>query len=292
MKQMFETRSHAWRDAGLARQVSRRALRRARIQVLLFAPLLAGVLFLYSQRGRLNGAETPIRMVTVVALLMLGWAIVRDLGRLTGPSLFRRMDPATAGTVGFLFRLLGIVVVTAVALRIAGVGASELAVGGAFTAIIAGLAAQQTLGNLFAGLVLLSARPFRVGDRVKLQGSGLDLEGVVSSLGLLYTTFSQGDDQVMVPNSVVLNVAIVPLREPDSVDVRARLATGVTPLEIQELLNREIETPLRDEPTIKLEEIDGDDVVVRISATPERPADGPRLASEVLEAVSAQTVRD
>jgi small conductance mechanosensitive channel len=47
MKQMFETRSHAWRDAGLARQVSRRALRRARIQVLLFAPLLAGVLFLY-----------------------------------------------------------------------------------------------------------------------------------------------------------------------------------------------------------------------------------------------------
>jgi hypothetical protein len=32
-------------------------------------------------------------------------------------------------------------------------------------------------------------------------------------------------------------------------------------------------------------------VVVRISATPERPSDGPRLASEVLEVVGPQTAR-
>jgi small-conductance mechanosensitive channel len=291
MKQMFETRSHAWRDAGLARQVSRRALRRARIQVLLFAPLLAGVLFLYSQRGRLTGAETPIRMVTVVALLMLGWAIVRDVGRLTGPSLFRRMDPATAGTVGFLFRLLGIVVVTGVALRIAGVGASELAVGGAFTAIIAGLAAQQTLGNLFAGLVLLSARPFRVGDRVKLQGSGLDLEGVVSSLGLLYTTFDAGENTTLVPNSSVLNVAVTPLREPAGVDLRARLPADVTPRQVEDLLREHVETPLRGRPTISLEELDGDELVVRIAATPANPQDGSHLASEVLEVVTREATR-
>ena len=154
MKQMFETRSHTWRDAGLARQVSRRALRRARIQLLLFAPLLIGVLVLYSQRHRLAVADTPVRVVTVVAMLMLGWAIIRDLGRLMGPALFRRMDPATAGTVGFLIRLVGVMIVAYAALRIAGLGERELAVGGAFTAIIAGLAAQQTLGNLFAGLAI------------------------------------------------------------------------------------------------------------------------------------------
>ena len=47
---------------------------------------------------------------------------------------------------------------------------------------------------------------------------------------------------------------------------------------------------MRETPRITLEELDGDEVVVRISATPERPADGPRLASEVLEVVGAQTV--
>jgi hypothetical protein len=60
---------------------------------------------------------------------------------------------------------------------------------------------------------------------------------------------------------------------------------------MQELLETEIETPVRDRPQIMLEEIDGDEVVVRISATPENPSDGPRLATEVLEAVAAQTAR-
>lgn len=291
MKQMFETRSHTWRDAGLARQVSRRALRRARIQLGLSAPLLAGVLVLYSQRHRLAVADLPVRVVTVIALLMLGWSIIRDLGRLLGPSLFRRMDPATAGTVGFLIRLVGVAIVTYAGLRIAGLGARELAVGGAFTAIIAGLAAQQTLGNLFAGLVLLSARPFRVGDRVQLLGAGISIEGVVSSLGLLYTTFDAGENTTMVPNSSVLNVAVTPLREPEGVDMRARLPADVTPRKIEDLLREHVETPLRGRPTISLEELDGDELVVRIAATPANPQDGSHLASEVLEVISRESAR-
>lgn len=291
MKQLFETRSHSWVDAGLARQVSRRTLRRAWIQVLLFAPLLAAVLVLYSQRKEFSGADTPIRIVTVIALLMLGWALIRDLGRLLGPSLFRRMDPATAGTVGFLIRLTGVVAITGVALRMAGLGASELAVGGAFTAIIAGLAAQQTLGNLFAGLVLLSARPFRVGERVKLLGSGIEIEGVVSSLGLLYTTFDAGENTTLVPNSSILNVAVTPLREPESVDLRARLPNDITPSQVEQILRENVETPLRGRPHVSLEELDGDELVVRIAATPRDPQDGSHLASEVLEVVSREATR-
>jgi small conductance mechanosensitive channel len=296
VRQLFNTRSHSWREAGLARQLSRRAVKRARIQALVLVPVLVAILVVYSYRHDLFGGDydKPLQIVTTIVLIVLGWQIARDVGRALGPTLFRRLDPGTAGTVGFLIRLVFVGLAIIVALRIAGLDPRTLAVGGAFTAVIVGLAAQQTLGNLIAGTVLLSARPFRVGERVRLQGGGIagQIEGVVSSLGLLYTTFSQGDDQVMVPNSVVLNVAIVPLREPDSVDLRARLNADVTPLEVQELLEESIQTPLRDRPHITLEEIDGDEVVVRISATPERPSDGPKLASEVLEVVAAHTVRD
>ena len=295
MRRLLSTQSHAWREAGLARQLSRRAVKRARIQALVLVPVLAGILVVYGYRDQLFGRayETPVQIATTVVLIVLGWQIARDIGRALGPTLFRRLDPGTAGTVGFLIRLVFVGLAIIVALRIAGLDPRTLAVGGAFTAVIVGLAAQQTLGNLIAGTVLLSARPFRVGERVRLQGGGIagQIEGVVSSLGLLYTTFAQGADHVMVPNSVVLNVAIVPLREPDGVDLRARLAAGVTPLDVQELLETEIETPVRDRPQIMLEEIDGDEVVVRISATPENPSDGPRLATEVLEAVAAQTAR-
>jgi small conductance mechanosensitive channel len=221
---MFETRSQSWQEVGLAHQVSPGAVRRARVEALLLAVLFVGVIVAYDNRASLLGKhtadeiETPLKVVVVVALVVLGWGLARDVGRGLGPALFRRMVPATAGTVGFLIRLLTVAVALLVALDVAGVNPATLLLGGAFTAVILGLAAQQTLGNLIAGTVLLSAGPFRVGDRVRLQGGPLagQIEGVVSSLGLLYTTFATDDGAVMVPNSVVLNVAIVtqPRRRP------------------------------------------------------------------------------
>jgi small conductance mechanosensitive channel len=220
---MFETRSQAWSEAGLLGQVSPGAVRRARWEALLLVPLFVGVVVLYEYRysllglsdrghGRLEWLSTPVDFVTVMALLILGWAIARDVGRAFGPALFRRMDPAAAGTVGFVIRLATVAVAFVVALGIAGVNPRTLALGGAFTAVILGLAAQQTLGNMFAGTVLLSARPFRVGDQVRLQGGPLagQIEGTVSSLGLLFITFAADEGPIMVPNSLVLNVAVLP----------------------------------------------------------------------------------
>jgi small conductance mechanosensitive channel len=219
---MFETRSQAWDEAGLLPQVSPGAVRRARWEALLLVPLFVGVVVLYENRrsllglnargaGKLAWLETPVGFVTVVVLVMLGWAIARDVGRAFGPALFRRMDPASAGTVGFVIRLATVVLAAIVALGIVGIEPRTLALGGAFTAVILGLAAQQTLGNMFAGTVLLSARPFRVGDSVRLQGGPLagQIDGTVSSLGLLYTTFATGEGPIMVPNSVVLSVAVL-----------------------------------------------------------------------------------
>ena len=311
---MFETRSQAWREVGLIRQISPKVVKRARLEVLVLLPLFAAIVFVYDQRvswfGRTSPAhrddhghliaahkylekavETPITVVTVILLVILGWAIARDVGRGLGPALFRRLDPATAGTVGFLIRLATIVLALVVAFQVAGIEAKTLALGGAFTAVIFGLAAQQTLGNLIAGTVLLSARPFRVGDRVRLQGGQLagQVEGIVSSLGLLYTTFATGEDSVMVPNSVVLNVAVLPLREPDAVNLRARLRAGMTPGDLQEILERALQTPLRDAPRITLEELDGNEVVVRIAATPRVASQGRQLASELLAVVSRET---
>lgn len=293
MPSMFETRSQSWRDAGLARQVTKQALKRARIEAAALLALLTVVLVAYHDRKALFGSafDTPARVITVIALIAIGWQFARDVGRVLQPLLYRRLDPATAGTVGFLLRLGFVVVATVAALRFAGLTAREVALGGAFTAVILGLAAQQTLGNLFAGIVLLSARPFRVGERVRMQGGPLagTIEGVVSTLGLLYTTLANGADQIMVPNSVVLNVAVVPLREPAGVDLVARLEPGTTPEQVQLLLEERITVPLRGRARVELESVDRDEVVMRIVAVPERPHDGPTLASEVLDAVQGRT---
>ena len=87
--------------------------------------------------------------------------------------------------------------------------------------------------GIFAGIVLQSTRPFRVGERVRLVGGALagSLEGTVTSLGLFYTTLVQGADRLLVPNNVLLNLVVVPLREPEKVDVRARFPVRRQPAE-------------------------------------------------------------
>jgi small-conductance mechanosensitive channel len=278
----------------LARNIRAHAAKRARAakrEAILLIPLIIGVLLVYRYREQLFGLDTPIRVASVLALVILGWTLARDLGRAIGPTLFRRMDAANAGTVGFLIRLTTLALTVLTALRLAGLDPRTMALGGAVTAVILGLAAQQTIGNLIAGVVLLSARPFRVGERVRLQGGPLagQTEGTVTSLGLLYTTFAQGEDTAMIPNSVVLACAVVPLREPAHADLLAHLVPDAKPTQVHALLAKEVTVPIRGEPHIGLEEIDSDEVVMRIEATPQMHADGPRLADELLAALAPLT---
>src|SRR3954470_14482451 len=265
----------------------------ARRQALLVAPLLVIVFLAYRYRREVFGLDEPVRFACALALVALGWWFARDVGRAASPALFRRLEPATAGTISFLIRLLLLGIAILVALRYAGLDPRALTIGGAFTAVVLGLAAQNTLGNVLAGLLLLSARPFRVGDRVRFQAGGLagQIEGTVMSLGLLYVTLAQGEDTIMIPNNVAMASAVVPLREPAAVDLRARLKPDVKPSELQRFLEQRVHTPTRAHPHISVEEVDDEEVIMRVSAVPEIDRDGPKLADEILAAISQVTGR-
>jgi small-conductance mechanosensitive channel len=285
---MFITRTDEWRQVGLGGEIDREQSRRARVGAVVSLVALVAVIAIFARRGDLiPEGGTALRIATAVALVAIGWALARFVVQGFGPPLLRRLEPGTAGTVGFLVRFGLVIGVVVAALRIAGVSPETLAVGGAFTAVVLGLAAQQTIANLFAGLVLASARPFRLGDRVKLIGGGLagQVDGIVGQLGLFYTTLISGADRISIPNSVVLNLAVVPLREPERVELRARVNTSVTPDELERTIRDEISVPIRYPPQITLEELDGDELTVKILATPASPDDGAKLAADVLRAV-------
>ena len=78
--------------------------------------------------------------------------------------------------------------------------------------LILGLAAQNTLGNLVAGISLLLYRPFKLGDRLQVTApTGLET-GIVESLTLGYTLLKTDDNRrVVVPNSLMASQTTINL---------------------------------------------------------------------------------
>jgi small conductance mechanosensitive channel len=272
--------------AGALRARAADAARRGRRQLALLLPLLAGVIVAYGYRRELLGVDKPARIAVAAILILLGGAVARNVGRLMQPWLERRLEPGTAGMAGFVLQLATLAIAALIGLRLAGLDPTTLAAGAGFTAIVIGLATQQTFGNIFAGVVLLSARPFRVGDRVRFAGLGMDVEGTVAAHGLLHVTLYDGDDLVLIPNNSMLSMSARPIREPEAVDMRARLPVTVDPELVQRRVDETISVPTKRPPHVELEELDGQDVVVRVRATPQVPDEGGRLAHDVLKAVA------
>jgi len=101
----------------------------------------------------------------------------------------------------------------------------------------------------------------------------------------------QGADRLQVPNSVLITLVVVPLREPPKVDLKARFSHEASPRLIEEQLLAAIRVPTRYPPNVSLEEVDEESVVLRVSATPLRPDDGSQLAEEVLAALKPAHAR-
>ncbi len=76
----------------------------------------------------------------------------------------------------------------------------------AVVAVVIGLAAQGTLSNVVAGIVLAFSQPIRLGDRVSIDG----MEGVVEELGLSYSRLrSEDGTSIEFPNALLAQKAIV-----------------------------------------------------------------------------------
>ena len=156
----FESRTEVWHEVGLGAEIDKVDAKRARREALRPAARDRR----RDRRVRLPRHALPRRREDRALRHRRGARAARlgprpDHRAGLAPILMRRMEPGTAGTAGFLIRLVTMLLVIIAALRIAGVKPETLAVGGAFTAVVLGLAAQQTLAHVFAGLVLLDDPP-------------------------------------------------------------------------------------------------------------------------------------
>ena len=84
-------------------------------------------------------------------------------------------------------------------------------------------AAQDTIADAMAGIIILVDRPFRVGDRIEIEGSGT--WGDVIDIGLRSTRILTRDNRVIIlPNSIVGNNQVMNYSYPDP---RVRIETDL-----------------------------------------------------------------
>jgi small-conductance mechanosensitive channel len=124
-----------------------------------------------------------------------------------------RAGAAHAAVVRYALLLIGAFATLVITLELLRVPVGQLVLGGALTSVFVGIAAQQSLSNVFAGIVLLLARPFRVGDTIRLQAGALggQLDGTVKEIGITYVRMAVNGSMMAVPNSQVLNAVVGPV---------------------------------------------------------------------------------
>jgi small-conductance mechanosensitive channel len=140
------------------------------------------------------------RLAAIAAVLVVAAVVARFVDRRIAR---RELDPTTATRYRVLRRsisasivvvgiLTALLLIPAVRVLAGGVLASS-----AVLALVIGFAAQRTLSNFVAGILIAFTQPVRIGDRVEVDGR----TGVVEEIGLTYT-FIRLDDRsrLVIPN--------------------------------------------------------------------------------------------
>ena len=175
-----------------------------------------------------NWERISILAVVVAASLLVAHLVDRAIRK-------RTLDPAAETRYRVLRRSLtvGIVFIALLAglLTIPEVRsvAGAILASGAVIAIIIGVAAQRTIGNFIAGVMIAVTQPLRLGDRVIFEGD----EGIVEEIHLTYTFLRADDDsRIVIPNEklasdTIRNATIVDRMQRAEITLQVPLSTDL-----------------------------------------------------------------
>jgi small conductance mechanosensitive channel len=243
----------------------------------LFLPLFGVVL----DAEQLNLVKSLIIVVAgSIAINIVGNAIIVYL---------RDRVKEKAYAVGNVVRVIGILAVLLFAISTSRLGAELALLGGAVTGLVLGLALQPVLGNLFAGIIILSTRFVEVGDTVRIVASQVPYQvalfpvykyfsadyvapgykGRVVEVGLIYTTLILDTGyELRIPNMVLLSSGVVDYTpkwsEKQVVLVRLELPLSVIDLDKLEEEIRKVLDGLNVVAVDYTEQSDKDFVIVRV----------------------------
>jgi small-conductance mechanosensitive channel len=133
--------------------------------------------------GNVLGVDLYI-IVTVVVIAVVALVMERLFTRYLSRFAKRaKLEPSAANNLVLTFRILILIGAVLAISRVGGLQPEWIISFSAIGGAALGFASTKTLGNFIAGLFLLAARPFRVGDYVRIG----TVEGIVQEITINYT---------------------------------------------------------------------------------------------------------
>jgi len=151
-----------------------------------------------------------------VQVVIIGYALIEIIGN-TAFNLVvaTQQSRQTAKSIKILIRILGYLVIVAIAASYLSQNAALAASIAAASGIVVGFAAQNLIGNMIAGMYLAITRPFKIGDTITVFGN----TGKVFDIELLYCIIRmENGDSVHAPSSTLITTSII-LKEGKESDV-------------------------------------------------------------------------
>ena len=172
------------------------------------AALVIGSAFGHVSTPKLN--PRLIAWISAAVLLAFGGLGTTRLSSVLGRRVASTSVPAAGGAVRIITAAVGYLIVIFGVLAVVDVSIEHLLVGAGLAGVVLGIAAQQSLSNVFAGLVLIFARPFHVGDRVRVRSGSLGgiFDARVLEMSLTYVTLQTEEGRYKVPNSAMLAAGV------------------------------------------------------------------------------------
>jgi len=158
-------------------------------------------------------------------------------------------------------------------------------------AVVVGMAAQNTLGNLIAGISLVLYRPFQLGDQLQVTSPAGLVTGLVENISLGYTTLRLEDERRMViPNNLMASQAILNLsrsKQPVPCAVVLSLEHDADADKARQILLEVArqQPDARGAPTCRITDLSGAGVTVTLTAWAANPLAVPDMKCDLLEAV-------
>ncbi len=167
-----------------------------------------------------NTFDTFFRILKILLWMAIVIAIVRFVAQLLLRTFFR--GSAQTEVSSLLKTVFSIVVYIIAFFLIFQTQYPTISLAGIFTGstivgIIVGLALQETLGNLFAGIALQADQPFQVGDVVIIPSRGTGVVEVVSWRGVKIRTFQ---NKLLIISNAVLSKELIEVAPKDNLNAR------------------------------------------------------------------------